>query len=96
MSRLFIIVDPLWVHRHKQTSKVQDILRRDMFEQDFVFIPYMVLGHWVLWTNLRHKVSKVTHVVVFCNPMNNEAIGTIKSLADIAIKTICSFKFVDF
>ena len=88
-SEQFTIVDPLWVQLHKQTSKVQDILRR-VSEYDYFFIPILLSCHWVLWTKLWHKVSKMTNEEVFHDPMNNEATGTIKSLADIVIWTICS------
>ena len=50
----------------------------------------MLSGHWVLWTKFRHKVVMVTDAIVFYNPMNNEATGTVKSLIDITIRTICS------
>ena len=69
VSKWFTIVDPLWMQLH---------------ERDFILILIVVSGHWVLWTKLQHipcstDVTKVTNVVVFCDPMNNKAIGTVKS-----------------
>ena len=74
---------------HKQTTKVRDILIR-VAERDFVFVLIMVSGHWVLWTNLSHKVSKLTTAIVFCDPLNNKATSTLRSLANIVIQTISS------
>ena len=45
----FTIVDPLWVQLHEQCAKGQDILGK-VAGRDFIFIPIVVQGHWVLWT----------------------------------------------
>ena len=89
VAKWFIIVNPLWVQRHKQMKKVQDILRRAA-DRDFIFIPIVVSGHWVLWTKMRHKVSTLTREIVFCDPLNNKATGILRCLANILIQTISS------
>ena len=75
VSKWFTIVDPLWMQLH---------------ERDFILILIVVSGHWVLWTKLRHKVSKLTNTLVHHKPLNNEAIGTLHSLANIGFRTISS------
>ena len=87
MTEQFTIVDPFWVHQHKQAAKGQDILRK-VVERDFIFIPIVVQGHWVLWTKMWHKVSKLTNATIFCDTLNNATIDTVRSLTDIAIQTI--------
>ena len=44
----------------------------------------------MLRTKLWHIVSKLTNVVVFNDPLNNEVTGTLCSLVDIAIRKIFS------
>ena len=87
VAEWFAIVNPLWVQLHKQMKKVQDILRR-VADRDFIFIPIVVSSHWVLWTKMRHKVSKLTRGIVFCDSLNNKATGTLHCLVDIVIQTI--------
>ena len=89
VTERFTIVNPLLVQLHKQTTKGQDILRK-VAKRDFIFIPIVVQGHWVLWIKTRQKVSKLTNKVVFCDPLNNAATGNMQSLAQIAIQTISS------
>ena len=85
----FTIVDPLWVQLHQQTAKGQAILGK-VAERDFIFIPIVLDGHWVLWTKMRQKVSKLTSKVVFCDPLNNATTGNVRSLPELAIRTISS------
>ena len=47
----FTIVDPLWVQLHQQTAKGQAILGK-VVERDFIFIPIVLDGHWVLCTKM--------------------------------------------
>ena len=94
ISDRYWIVDPLWVQLYKQTNKANDILGQ-VPECDFVFIPIVHEGHWVLWVKMRHAptglhADKVTSPVVFIDPMNNPATRELKSLAEMAITKVTS------
>ena len=89
MTERFTIVDPLWVQLHQQTAKGQAILGK-VAERDFIFIPIVLDGHWVLWTKMRQEVSKLTNKVVFYDPLNNATTSNVWSLAELAIHTISS------
>ena len=90
----FHVFNRLWVQLQKQSCKVEDILGH-VLERDYVFMPTLHSSHCVLWTKMHHSpVSvdnmKVTNQVIFYDPLNNEATSTLKSLAYMAIRTICS------
>ena len=89
VTERFTVVDPLWVTLHQQTMKGQAILRK-VAECDFMFIPIVLDGHWVLWTKMRQKVSKLTSKVVFCDPLNNAATDNVRRMAELAIREISS------
>ena len=94
ISDRYWIVDPLWVQLYTQTNKANDILGQ-VPECDFVFIPIVHEGHWVLWVKMRHAptdlhADKVTSPVVFIDPMNNPATRELKSLAEMAITKVTS------
>ena len=59
-------------------------------EHDFIFILIVLDDHWVLWTKMQEKVSKLTSKVVFCCPLNNATIGNMRSLVEFVIRTISS------
>ena len=86
MTEWFTIVDALWVLLHKQTEKGKDIIGK-VAERDSIFIPVVVYGHWVFWTKTRQKVSKLTNIVVFCDPLNNVMTGNVQSLVEIVISS---------
>ena len=88
VSNQFWIIDPLQVQLAKQSNKVEEILGR-VQEWDYVFIPTLHDGHWVLWVKMRNNpIGKVTSKVVFCDPLNNPASNSFAALGDLAVKHI--------
>ena len=93
INKRFHIVDPLWVQLGGQSDKVEDILTQ-VPEREYVFIPILHSGHWVLWLKLRQTPigldAKVRSPIVFCDPLNNHLTVGMKTLGDLVVRHISS------
>ena len=93
INKRFHIVDPLWVQLEGQSDKVEDILTR-VPEREYVFIPILHEGHWVLWMKMRQTPTgldaKVRSPIIFCDPLNNHPTTRVRTLGDLAIRHISS------
>ena len=94
INKRFHIVDPLWVQLVEQRHKVENILTR-VREREYLFIPILYSGHWVLWvkiwqTTMGFEAKKVRSPIVFCDPLNNHPTVDMKTLGVLAVRHISS------
>ena len=93
INKRFHIVDPLWVQLEGQSDKGEDILTR-VPEREYVFIPILHSGHWVLWLKMRQTPigldAKVRSHIIFCDPINNHPTAGMKTLGDLVVRHISS------
>ena len=75
------------------TLFLKDVLTR-VPERDYVFIPILNAGHWVLWLKMRQTPTgldaKVRSPIIFCDPLNIHPTTRVRTLGDLAIRHISS------